>query len=157
MLFTVEDGENRIMKIGDEVENAIWLTGDEPEGMRKRYERDVIESIDFLCEDKGFYHGPVIFSEKRPGEDKVPPVPDHIQGQRVRLLIAEATITEKRPETSKGSFVANLDKKDLDKIRKMTREAYAKSYGTLIGNTKCDEIIEELGPESAVETLRTLH
>ncbi|MCH8330636.1 MAG: hypothetical protein IH946_04535 [Bacteroidetes bacterium] len=145
------------MKIGDEVENAIWITGDESQELRKRYERDVIGSIDFLCLEMGFFHGPVTFIEKRPGEDKVPPVPDHIQGQRVRLLIAEAIVTKKRPTTSKGSFVANLELKDLKELRKITRKAYAKSYGTLIGNTKCDEIIEALGPDAAVATLETYH
>lgn len=145
------------MKIGDEVENAIWITGDEPEEMRKQYERDVIQSIDDLCSSEGFTHGPVTFIEKRPEEDKVPEVPDHIHGQRVRLLVAEATVLHKVIFITGGSFIANLDKQDLKKLRQITRKAYAKYHGTLIGNIKCDEIIEALGPDAAVETLKVLH
>ena len=144
------------MKTGDVVENAVWLTGDEPEWMRKQYEQDVSESIDQLCEEFGFSHSPPVFIEKHPEAEDVPPVPDHIQGQRVRLLIGEATVMEKMPETSVGSFVANLEQDDLDRLRTITRKAHAKHNHTLIGNSECDKIIEELGPEAAMATL-TLH
>lgn len=143
------------MKTGDVVENAVWITGDEPQGMCEQYKKDVVASIDDLCQEMGFYHSPVSFIEKRPEEADVPEVPDHIQGQRVRLLLGSATVMGKVPETIEGSFVANLDQKDLGRLREITRKAHAKAYGTIIGYKKCDEIIEALGPDAAIATLRT--
>lgn len=146
------------MKIGDIVTNAIWVDGNESKEMRAQYEKDVTNQIDILCQDKGFIRGEVTFIEKRPdAEDVEFPVPDHIQGDCVRLLVAEAKIVEKKIEVKIGSFVHNLDKKDLQTLRKMTRKAHAKKFGTLIGNRQCDEIIEEIGPDAAVAALRTLH
>ena len=150
------------MKLGDVVESAIWMDGTETTEQRKSHDQHVTTAINRLCEQEGFICGPITFLEKKPGGDRVPSVPKHIEEtaedfSKIRMLIAESTITKKMPATSKGSFVANLEKKDLKALRKITRKAYAKSYGMLIGNTKCDEIIEALGPDAALETLRTLH
>ncbi len=145
------------MKIGDVVNNAIWLTGEETEGLRMRYMYDVSDTIDELCQTEGFIHGEVVFIEKCPGDERVPKVPDHIQGPKVRLLIAEATVLKEIPKSNEGSFVDNLDRKDLIKLRKLTKQSAFKFYNRLISNEECDEIIEALGPDSAVETMRTIH
>ena len=50
-----------------------------------------------------------------------------------------------------GSFVLNLDPKDLLRLRKITRRASGQHNLT---DYECDMIIEELGPDTAVETLR---
>lgn len=138
------------MKIGDSIESAIWITGDESQSIRKQYEQDVQQAIDDLCAEEGFEHGPVSFTEKRPGDDRVPPVPDHIQGSRVRLLVAESIITGTAIPTSHGSFVANLENKDLLRLRLITR----RTSKIPLTDEECDKIIEEIGPEAAVETLR---
>jgi hypothetical protein len=142
------------MNIGDYIESAIWITGDEPQELRVRYEKDVTEAIDYFCHEHKFIHSPITFIEKLPGADRVPPVPDHIQGSRVRLLVAESLIEAQLPDTPIGSFVANLDKKDLDRLRKITRRVYAKNYGRRLNDLECDEVIEETGPEAALDTLR---
>jgi hypothetical protein len=134
----------------DVIENAIWITGDEPPEIRKRYEGDVCMSIDELCEEMGWTHGPVKFYTKRPGDERVPPVPDHIQGSKVRLLIGEARIIGTALEIPKGSFVANLDKKDLMRLRLITRM----KAGRPLSDEECDAIIEEIGPEAALDTIR---
>lgn len=143
------------MNLGDVIESGIWLTGDEPQELKVRYKQDVTQAIDDLCREHNVLHGPVQWIEKKPGEDRVPEVPDHIQGSNVRLLIAEAEVTEYAPITSQGSFVANLEKKDLLRLRAITRRA-AK---TLLTDQDCDDIIEQLGPDAALETLRrvTMH
>lgn len=145
------------MKLGDLVENSIWITGDEPDSLLNRYKRDVTESIDELCEHKGFFHGDVTFYEKRPEDEDVPEVPDHIQGSKVRLLCAESPVIKKRPEKIESSFVHNLDKKDLARLRRLTRVASMKYYKRMISNSECDEIIEAIGPEAAIETMRVIH
>lgn len=144
------------MKIGDLIESAIWLTGDESQEIRHQYEADVRYAISALCEDQGYEHGPVTFREKHPGTDGIPPVPDHIQGSRVRLLVAEAEVVGIRVLSSKGSFVANLEKKDLQRLRTITRRTWAKNNPNdlLLSNKQCDDYIEQLGPETAVELIR---
>jgi len=144
------------MKVGEVIVNSIWMTGDEPEGMKERYKRDILESFDVLCKKEGFVHGPINMYEKRPGEGIVP-VPDHIQGSRVRLLIIEAELVEKLVVESAPSFVGNLERSDLVKLRKITRDRAAKDLKRIISDEECDEVIEELGPDAALATLRTVH
>ena len=142
------------MKVGDTVESAIWLDGEESLEDRQRFEHDVTQSIETVCRDEGVLHGPVRFIEKRPGEDRVPEVPDHVQGQRVRLLVGEAEIVAKRPEIKPDSFIANLDRMDLLRLRNLTRDAHRRQSNTGLSDTECDQIIEQYGPEAALETLR---
>lgn len=138
------------MNIGDLIESAIWVTGDEPPELRARYEQDVREAISYLCFEHGFVSGEVTFIEKHPMDDVIE-VPDHVFGQRVRLLVGEATVVEKLIESSKGSFVANLDIKDLQRLRGIIRTHRQ------LSDLDCDEIIEQIGPEAAVDTLRSIH
>lgn len=49
-----------------------------------------------------------------------------------------------------GSFVLNLDPKDLKRLRKITRRA----SGMHLTDYECDMIIEELGPDIVIKTLR---
>jgi len=145
------------MIVGEVIVNSIWMTGDEPEGMKERYKKDILDSFDVLCRKEGFVHGPITMYEKRPG-DGIVPVPDHIQGSKVRLLILEAELVEKLVVASEPtSFVSNLDRADLVKLRKITRDRGAKDLKRIISNKECDEIIEELGPDAAVDTLRKNH
>src|SRR5688500_4484875 len=144
------------INIGDQVESAVWITGDEDQRIRQQYEQDVRKAIDDLCQMHGFDHGPVTFVEMFPGSDRAPPVPDHIQGSRVRLLIAQSEVVGVRMLSSKGSFIANLDKKDLQRLRTITRRTWAKNNpnALLLSNKQCDDYIEQLGPETAVEMIR---
>ena len=142
------------MQLGDLIESAIWITGDERKSIRDQCEQGVREAIADLCAEEGFEHGPVIFTEKRPGEDRVPAAPAHVQGSRVRLLVGEAKIVWYQLSSSTG-FVTNLDKKDLARLRGITRNAWLKSNpGHVLSDVECDDYIEQLGPEAAVNTLR---
>lgn len=137
------------MRIGDVIESSIWMTGDESQAVRQQYELDVSQAIGSLCDEHGFECGPVKFSEKHPSEDRVPEVPDHIQGSRVRLLVAEAEVIA-RVVRVEGSFVANLETKDLQRLRLITRQASRQ----VLTDQECDAIIERYGPDAAIETLR---
>jgi len=139
------------MNVGDKIESAIWMTGDEHPAMRRQYELDVIEAIDYLCAENSMTYANVEFTEKHPMDTGVMDVPDHVSGSRVRLLVGEATVTGKAIEVSKGSFVGNLDRKDLMKLRGIIRRHGSRS------NEECDYIIEQIGPEAALETLRSIH
>lgn len=136
------------MHVGSTIESAIWLTGTEPEHLRDRYERDVRESIAMLCAETGFVHGPVTFTVKQPGDDRVPPVPDHISGPDVRLLVAEAEVVGQGPEVSTRGFVGELDAKDLERLRGIVRRQRPE-----LSDVECDDVIEELGPGAALDAL----
>jgi hypothetical protein len=147
-----------MMKLGDILEAAIWITGDEAPEIRARYEGDVRVSITRACEQAGVIAGPVQWIEKRPEDDRVPEVPDHITGSRVRLLVAEAAVVAQAPMNPAGSFVANLDRIDLERLRALTRRQHAREMPGTLSDEQCDEIIEAIGPEAAIATLRrTVH
>lgn len=142
------------MKPGETLESAIWLDGCETDMDLRRFKSDVIDAIDKACAENNLLRAPVRFIEKKPGEDRVPPVPDHIQGLDVRLLVAEADITGYAPKPGARAFVGDLDKKDLDQLRVMTRRAYeASNPGKTLNDYECDDVIEELGPDTALRTL----
>ncbi len=141
------------MKIGDVIESAIWITGDEGKVIRKQYEQDVRHAIEDVCEESGVKHGPVTFTEKHPMDDRVPTVPDDVQGTRVRLLVAEAEIIGFCLKSIQGSFVENLDRADVMKLREITRNK-CRRY---LSDDECDQIIEQIGPEAALDTLRVSH
>ncbi len=144
------------MKIGDTIHHSAWLTGEETVPDVERFRDRVKEGMAELCHDMGFIHGPVRWLEKRPGEEGVPEVPDHIQGQDVSLLIGEADILAKAPDIAPRKFVGDLDPKDLARLRQITRAAWAKHMPKLgrLTDAQVDDIIEDLGPDAALESVR---
>jgi len=134
------------MKVGEPLEMSWWITGDESPELLAHHKRTLIEAMDELSE--GWVRTPVEFHVKHPMDDRVPPVPDHIQGIAVGLLVAEATLIAKKVFSHQGSFIANLERKDLMRLRHLTRK------GRNLSDEECDEIIEEIGPEAALDTLK---
>lgn len=149
------------MNIGDVIQAAIWIDGTETQEMRQAFERDVTAVVAEGQADHGVVVGPVIWSEKRPGDERVPPVPNHIQGPDVRLLVAEAEVIGLAPP-GVGSFVVNeLEPDDLERLRRITRRAYETmmtAHGhrgvDRLSDRQCDTIINDLGPEAAMHALR---
>jgi hypothetical protein len=98
------------------------------------------------------------FTEKLPGEERVPPVPGHISGPGVRLLVCEATVVAslKADIVKSTGFVHDLDKRDLERLRQITRAAHQKAQPMerLLTDAECDAVIEEIGPQSALATVR---
>lgn len=139
------------MRVGDVVETAIWLDGRESKEQRSAFEREVTDVIDLTCQNNGFIHGEVRFTLKHPYDDRVPEVPEHIKGTQARLLVAEADIIAKAIE-SRSTFISNLEKKDLQALRKITKQVYLKK-GHLLNDGQADQVIEILGPETAYDML----
>lgn len=141
------------MKIGDTIESAAWLTGEETHEQEVSYKDRVREAMGELCKNKGYRHGEVMFLKLRPGDERVPEVPDHIQGQDVQLLVGEAEVIGKRIE--RRPFLGELDRKDLERLRRITRAAHhTHRPGERLSDAEVDDIIETLGPEAALDTLR---
>lgn len=145
------------MKPGDMADLAIWMTGEETEQNIQHWKTVVCGNLAKETERQfNVTLGPWTFTEKRPGDDKVPPVPDHITGINVRLLVAEAKVGLGRPVILRETgFAADLDKNDLARLRFITRQAHKKiAPGDYLSDRNCDQIIEALGPDVAVTTLR---
>jgi len=138
------------MQVGDVIESAIWITGEESEEMLNQHEDHITTVIDDMCAGEDCVRGPLTFHELRPGEERTPEVPDHIQGDRVRLLVAVATVVGAVVPTSQGSFIAQLDIKDLKRLRFLTRKHAPHS----LSDEQCDAVIEECGVEAALETIK---
>ena len=136
--------------IGETVHSAIWLDGCETDEMVSQHKADVEHAIADLCRESGVIAGPVRFSYKYPHEDGVPEVPDHVQGLAVRLLVAEADVVDNVPELKVNSFLGDLEKKDLERLRVIVRR---QSPGP-ITDEQCDAIIEEVGPDAAYDAVR---
>src|SRR3546814_7626595 len=110
-------------------------------------------------EKRGVVTGPIRWTEKLPGDERVPPVPSHISGLCVRLLVAEAEVLNVRDTASR--FLAELEPSDLRRLRTITREAHrlwhhrnapGQPY-TRITDRQADTLVNDLGPEAALEAL----
>lgn len=145
------------MKPGDIAEVAIWLTGTETPDLFERFKNDCEQALIKDAANHKVAVGPITWSILRPGDERVPAVPDHIHGPDVRLLVGEAKVGY-RPDYSimpASGFTADLDKNDLARLRKLTRRAHARRHpGDRLSDRHCDQIIEALGPTVAVRTLR---
>lgn len=144
------------MKPGEVIETAIWLNGTETPELLSRYKQDCHECIRVMADEHKVLFAPLQFIEKKPGEDRVPPVPDHIQGPNVRLLVAEAKVVCNAPQIAARSFLYDLDPKDLERLRQITRRVHAKDQPreAPLTDAQCDAIIEEIGPQAAYDAVR---
>jgi hypothetical protein len=137
------------MKPGDLAECAIWITGEETETMLRQWKVDCAYLMAQQQEPK-LKLGPVSFEIKRPGDDRVPQVPHHLSGPDVRLLVATAEVLGFET-TKRESFVDQLDKSDLKRLRLITRA----QHGKKLTDVQCDQIIDRLGPGVAAQTVRS--
>lgn len=136
------------MKPGDTIENAVWVSGSESPGALERYEAMVRESFAAASDEYHIVLGPMRTLVKRPGDDRVPPVPDRITGPDVRLIVYEADVLCRAPEVNTRHFVGDLEPKDLERLREVVRRR-----APHLTDLECDDVIEQLGPEAAIATL----
>ena len=140
---------------GDVIETAIWCDGTETQELKDRFKTDLRANLASMADAEGVIIGPLIMIEKKPGEDRVPKVPDGLQGPDVRLLVGEATVVGEA-FVSEGMFVADLEPRDLDRLRQILRRVH-QSYNPgkpELSQEKCDEYINQNGPDAALEALR---
>jgi len=148
-------------EVGSALECAIWLDGKETAEQRRQFEADVRTSMTESMRQQGCVPGPLTFTERRPGEARVPPVPDHIAGPDVRLLVAECIVASHKIDVRReAGFCHDLEPADLATLRRITRRKYAEQYPALVKKNghltdrQCETLINDLGPETALATLR---
>lgn len=145
------------MRVGEILEVAIWLSGEETPEMVSDFERTVVDAMTKAEHEHGFTLGPVEWTVKYPNEDRVPEPPAHVQGIDVRLLVAEAEIKAIRPLTVSGPPLSqDLEPEHLARLRSVVRAAHARRmpmHRTLT-DAECDEIIDEHGPGAAAAVVQ---
>jgi len=143
------------LKPGDVLETAIWMDGTETEAQKDRFRREFGVYIARAADVEKVIVGPVTMTEKKPGEERVPRVPDNVQGPDVRLLVAEAMVVDLAPDLE-STFAAELEPKDLERLIAILRRVHrAWNPGKPeLSYEKCIDYINRNGPEAALEALR---
>ena len=143
------------LRPGDALETAIWMDGRETEELIEQFEKDLRVYLAEIADNQDVIIGPLIMTVKKPGEDRVPEVPDYLQGPDVRLLVAEAQVVGES-FVSEGMFVADLEPRDLERLRTILRRVH-QIYNPgkpELSTEMCDEYINQNGPDAALEALR---
>ena len=149
------------IKAGDVLEAAIWLDGQEKPEHLSRFKAEVIQTVMEENAEQGLVTGPWRWETKLPGDERVPEVPDHIQGLGVCLLVGEADVLAVRSQ-EESRFLAELEPSDLRKLRKITRKAHFEWWRENFSghewprptDRQCDTLINDLGPIAGEEALR---
>lgn len=143
------------IQAGEVIEFAIWANGAETSEMVAMFESDLRVGLAEIADQYGVIIGPLLMRELRPGEERVPPVPSHIHGPDVRLLVGEATVIGEVFQ-SEGAFVADLEPKDLERLRTILRRVHAawNPGKPELSVEKCDEYINRNGADAALAALQ---
>lgn len=145
-------------KVGEFLETAMWLSGTETEEQLQHFCTVVARTwVDTAAERHHLLVGPLQFTLKRPGENRVPPVPKGVSGPDVRMLVIEAEVLRwLEPGRQGAGFLAELEPDDLQTLRRATRRAHRRAHPGMppLPDEHCDAFIEALGPEAAVAQLR---
>lgn len=144
------------MKPGDMLETGVWLAGTETKADVARFKREAEAVLRDSAAQERMALGVIVWATKRPGDNRVPKVPRHIHGPDVRLLVAEALVLERAQLIVEQSFLLDLDPVDLQRLREITRRQHRRANpGALsLTDTQCDAVIEEVGPEAAMDVVR---
>lgn len=148
-----------VIKPGEAFETAIWMDGRETKQQFQACVNDMCEAFSRMAEQNGVVIAQPTFTIKAPGDDRVPPVPDDIQGPRVTLLVGEAMIVAyARQASPAGGFVQQLDVIDRERLRIITRHAHQRQSpgAPRLTDAECDAIAEEIGPKSAVKAIQAM-
>lgn len=147
------------LKQRDTAELAVWISDDDPPGKLEWWK--TLEAPRLFAESAQAAYvrlGPLRWYELQPGEGRAGTPPDCIQGQNVRLLVADADVIGRVPIPEPQSlFTQDLEPADLEKMRAATRRAYgpvvASDGKTLrqLRDDECDKIINAVGPEAAAK------
>lgn len=146
-------------QIGDEVYGAIWFDPLET-GSRLFAAEQVKKVLDDYARDNNVTLSKPAYREMRPGEPGVPqaPRPNVLLYYGSARIVAFGSGISVVPER----FSQQIGNDDLQKLRKITREQWARSYKTnpvvglksWLSDAECDNLVDEMGPETALKILR---
>ena len=147
------------MKPGEILEVGMWLAGTETADEINHYVDTLArEALRQGAAERGFDIAPELTVEfKAPNEDRVPEVPDGVQGPKVTFLVVEAQVIDSVLSATPSSlFAADLEPDDLRRLRKITRRAYKEAMPHMprLSDGQCSTIINDLGPDAAELALK---
>jgi len=141
----------------NELEIAIWYDANEHSDIINLCSKSIIDVLDTVCTKNNTHHGKVNFAILKPGDDRVPQVPrwlEIIDGVCPELLVATTKVIDNVQEVPMG-ITGDLDKKDVVRLRVITRREFQMQYPYAISLTdyECDQIIDKLGLEVVMDQL----
>jgi len=134
------------VQVGDVVQAAMWFATPEERVAAKQHIESELAQY--------WVVGPIEWAEKHP-EDAGVPEPPEGSPRSTRLLVAEATVLHLPMVVAEGNFTAELEAKDLTRLRQITRDACWRFQHRWLTDAECDAVINELGPDAALKALRT--
>ena len=144
------------MKIGDTLEAALWLSGGEPDWHIDLEKSEIQEGFRSVQAEHHVLLAPVTYYELRPGDDRVPDVPKHVDGPDVRLVVGETRVIAHTALPATGSFLFDIDRADLARLRDITRREHQRRRPRerALLDAECDALIEALGPVIAARMVK---
>ncbi len=144
-------------KSDNELEVAIWYDANEQLDPITFCSESIKDMIDMVCTKKNHTHGDINYEILKPEDDRVPSVPrwlEIIDGAIPRLLVATTEVMS-NIQQEPLNMVGDLDKKDLKRLRAITRREHRMAHPntTPLTNRECDQLIDRLGLEVVLEQL----
>lgn len=141
------------LKIGDILPAALWYNPWQPQDY-DRAKEGITETLGLVAENDGVTISPVTFEVLEWNDDRLPEPPKWAHNG-VKCLLGEAVITGYVSDIKVTSFLADLDKKDLERLRDIQRRVHRKYYpGEVLTDAQCDSLIEQIGPEAAFDAVK---
>ncbi|NIA72283.1 hypothetical protein HBA54_27190 [Pelagibius litoralis] len=137
--------------IGQKIERAWWFRN---EMERFLGERNATAAVQKAAKEEGASIGPVKVETLPAGDPRLSDPPP--QWRDAPCLLVSARVTAIASPLVKESFVANLDRRDLDRLRQVTRVMHhqARPDEPRLSNTDADAMIDEFGPKVGERMLR---
>ena len=146
----------------ERVEMAIWFNANDYilEDAVEAKRDEIEEYLKVKCRSMKAKAGEIKFEILKPGDERVPEVPKwlEITPKAVpRLLFAYTdAVPKKLVTTNEGGIAGDLEKKDLERLRTITRRQHQKSRPgePRLTDPECDAIINQVGKDVVLEELR---
>lgn len=145
------------MKPGQIIETAIWMNGEETEAEIKKWkEVDLPSLFEIASYENNIKLGDIWFETKSVDDERTPPVPDHVSGDDVKLLVGCAKVLAYKKRAEVKSFIDDIIYEDLELLRNITRRVHRRQRSESeedLSDGYCDQLIEELGEEAAIRVI----
>ena len=129
----------------EQYEAADWISGDN-EVTVSLAQTYVETAFRRAMEANGIVLGDIEWSLLSPEDDRVPDPPDDIENPHMVYGVANVLYRKPKVIKSEAGMVNDLEPKDLETLRGVTRRAYASVYpGQTLTDEQCDGIINKQG------------
>ncbi len=143
-------------RIGDILEFAFWVTGEETEEEIHAMAEQADKRMSDVMRDDNIMLAKCGVVELKMGDERLPELPNHIHGPDVRCLIFEARVLLDLPAPSKSRFADELEKDDFRRLSVINQTAYSRLFPNAPPLTHGQQktIINGIGEEAVLDVLR---